>query len=143
MRDTSRDREYDSRFDAAFQPGFDDTSADLPADPFGFDTPEVDRGGVEGGPSGGPAGPNARPPHPIVDRFVVALWIIGLALLAAGLAGFASSIGGFSYSGPDAPPVDYYIAIFFGQLAPSLITLGFATLVATVFLLAVRWERRR
>jgi len=131
VRDTTDDREFDSRFDAAFQPGFDET--------FGF------------------TDVSARAPEPraeseiavvapirrraLIDRFVVALWAIGAALVGAGFLGISGTIVGFGRS-TYGPTPDYIVGLFFAQLAPWLVAIGLATLIGTLFLLAIRWEHR-
>ena len=133
MRETTDDREFNSRFDAAFQPGFDDSAA------IGF--AEVTRGvetdqltaALEGSPA-----PRNRP---LVDRFVIALWAIGVALLVFGVLGVSNAVVRFS-SSSYGPTPDYILGVLLAQLAPWLVAIGLATLIGTVFLLAIRWEHR-
>jgi hypothetical protein len=132
VRETTHDREYDSRFDAAFQPGFEDA--------LGIDFSEVTRDGLDRGDRSETDAP-ARV-RPLIDRFVIALWIAGVALIVAGVIGVTSAMFGFTSSTTSGPSPDYLMSIVFAQLAPWLFSIGIATLVGTLFLLAVRWERR-
>ncbi|SDZ01805.1 hypothetical protein [Herbiconiux ginsengi] len=132
MRETTDDREFDSRFDAAFQPGFDDS--------FGIGFAEAVRS-VETAPRTGPLeGAPAPRARPLVDRFVIALWVIGAGLLGLGLVGVTNAMVSFSSS--YGPTPDYLIGVVFAQLAPWLVAIGLATLIGTLFLLAIRWEHR-
>ncbi|MFB2598630.1 hypothetical protein ACEXQE_12610 [Herbiconiux sp. P17] len=133
MRETTDDREFDSRFDAAFQPGFDDS----PELGFAEFSPGVEAADLAGPLEGSPT-PRDRP---LVDRFVIALWAIGVGLLAFGVVGVTNAMVRFS-SSSYGPTPDYIIGVLFAQLAPWLVAIGLATLIGTVFLLAVRWEHR-
>ncbi|MCS5719601.1 hypothetical protein N1027_15820 [Herbiconiux sp. CPCC 205763] len=133
MRETTDDREFDSRFDAAFQPGFDDLA--------GIGFAEVPRG-VETPPTAGPLeGSPAPRARPLVDRFVIALWAIGVGLLVFGVIGVTNAMVRFS-SSSYGPTTDYIVGVLFAQLAPWLVAIGLATLIGTLFLLATRWEHR-
>ncbi|MCS5720522.1 hypothetical protein N1028_09335 [Herbiconiux sp. CPCC 203407] len=128
---------FDSRFDAAFQPGF--TEAD--------DGGGLQRLGLEPGvsPSARPTGEGsaaARRPRPLVDRFVVTIWIVSVLLLAVGIAGINSLVLGFDRSGSSEITPDYLILVIVTQVSPWLIAVGLAALIGTLFLLAARWERR-
>ncbi|WP_382305835.1 hypothetical protein [Herbiconiux sp. UC225_62] len=133
MRETTDDREFDSRFDAAFQPGFDDS--------IGIGFAEVGRG-VESEPLTGPLeGSPAPRARPLVDRFVIALWAIGAGLLVFGVVGVTNAMVRFS-SSSYGPTPDYIVGVVLAQLAPWLVAIGLATLIGTIFLLAIRWEHR-
>jgi hypothetical protein len=131
VRETTHDREFDSRFDAAFQPGFEDS--------LGIDFREMSRDPLEE--DGSDPAPVPRRSHPLIDRFVIALWAIGAALVLAGVLGLTRAIAGFQ-SSSYGPTPDYLMSMVFGQLAPWFVATGIATIVGTLFLLAVRWERR-
>jgi len=132
VRETKDDRSFDSRFDAAFQPGFDDTSSSLPV---------FVSGGLELDVDEASAGPEARPARRLIDRFVVALWIIGLALVAGGIAASSVTTGFYGGSLINFTP-DFFMISVLSLSSQWLVPVGLATLVGTVFLLAVRWERR-
>lgn len=136
-RDGSTQEGFDSRFDAAFQPGFS----------------EADDGGVVRRPVLQPGADTASRPtdeatvgtrrrRPLVDRFVVAIWIVGTLLLATGIAGINSLVLGFDRSGSSEITPDYLILVIVTQVSPWLIAVGLAALIGTLFLLAARWERR-
>ncbi|WP_440710930.1 hypothetical protein [Herbiconiux sp. YIM B11900] len=132
---TEQEQTFDSRFDAAFQPGFDDRMpAPADHDPFGFDT----LGGDLGAEAESGAGVPLRPAR-LVDRFLVAIWAVGVGIVVLGFGGMfasASSYYGVSGGGPD------YLAILAMQFSPWLIVVGIATLVGSLFLVAVRSDRR-
>ncbi|MGA1838945.1 hypothetical protein VD659_18660 [Herbiconiux sp. 11R-BC] len=131
MRDTTSEREYDSRFDPAFQPGFepaDDDFAGLFAAPGPDEAPELAVAEVR---------------RRLVDRFVVVLWVVGGVLAVGGGALLVNSMGGFLRADSSSSfTFEYQMLVMLYQLSPYLITVGLATLVGTLFLLAVRWERR-
>jgi hypothetical protein len=133
VRETTDDREFDSRFDAAFQPGFDDSS--------GTGFAEIARGVETARLTGALEGSPAPRDRPLVDRFVIALWAIGVGLLVFGVVGVTNAMVRFS-SSSYGPTPDYIIGVLFAQLAPWLVAIGLATLIGTIFLLAIRWEHR-
>jgi hypothetical protein len=122
-------REFDSRFNAAFQPGYDDLSS--------VDFSDLDAFGTV---SGEPVATEARA-RPLVDRFVVAIWIAGGALLVFGIVGYALLAANVTGQATGVSGAYVFIAIV-STLAPWLLALGIATLVGSLFLLASRWERR-
>ncbi|WP_378146687.1 hypothetical protein ACFJGV_02845 [Cnuibacter sp. UC19_7] len=117
---------FDSRFDAAFQPGYDD-EVDLSV----FDTVE----------SAEPTTAAAARPVPLVDRFVVAIWIVGVVLVVAPLVAIVVIADQQRAATLDQSGFVVYSIV--SSLTPFLLTLGVATLVGSLFLLAHRWERRR
>lgn len=138
MRETSSEREFDSRFDAAFQPGFDDPVPGQRAgldefDPFGFDE-ALDRPG-----EGGDRQPVARSAVRLIDRFLIAIWVLGAAFVVLGIGGV--SYGARSYYGTEGGGPDYF-SIVAMQFSPWLIVIGLGTFVGSVFLLASRSDRR-
>jgi hypothetical protein len=77
-----------------------------------------------------------------VNPFEVVMWILGLALLAAGVAGalWASRVmnGGFSCVGDDcSAPVDYALAQALYMMTPPLVTAGLVTVVVSLAVRAV------
>jgi hypothetical protein len=133
MRESTHDNPYDSRFDPAFQPGFDEGAATLP-DYDGIDV-------LLGGGTDDPGEPR-RPPRaarPLVDRFVVLLWVVGAGLVVLGIA----MVFTLSTNDPSSDfTQNYMMILMLSQLSPWLVLAGLATLIGTVFLLATRWERR-
>ncbi len=129
MRDSRDERSFDSRFDVAFQPGFDETSGALPEfESLGFD-------------DDAPLASAAPSSRRLVDRFVVILWILGVALTAAGIG--ASVVSSSLYSGSQINfTPDFFMISVLSLSSQWLVPVGLATLVGTVFLLAVRWEHR-
>ncbi|MCS5733886.1 hypothetical protein [Herbiconiux daphne] len=132
MRERTHDREFDSRFDAAFQPGFEESLQ--------IDLDELASGGLERDVAGDAA---PRRPRHLIDRFVVALWAVGAGLIVAGIYSLARTVVVYTTSnGADGPSPDYVASMVISQFAPWLFFVGVATIVGTLFLLAVRWERR-
>jgi hypothetical protein len=77
-----------------------------------------------------------------VNPFEVVMWILGIALLAAGVAGalWASRVmnGGFSCVGDDcSAPVDYALAQALYMMTPPLVTAGLVTVVVSLAVRAV------
>ena len=130
----NNDSQFDSRFDAAFQPGFEHAPSDAALyDAFaqlGSTDPDAD------------VRAETAPyrVRPLIDRFVVALWIVGAALLVLGLGIVLSGNSLFAGSFTSAPSE---LLIALSQLSQWMVPIGLATLVGTLFLLAGRWERRR
>lgn len=117
---------FDSRFDAAFQPGFDD-DVDLRV----FD--DVDRSE--------PAVTVEPAPVALVDRFVVAIWAVGVALVVAPIV--AILVIAEQQRNATLDQGGFVVYSLVSSLTPFLLALGVATLVGSLFLLAHRWERRR
>jgi hypothetical protein len=116
---------FDTRFDAAFQPGYQD-DLDLRVLELGddLDVPE-------------PA-PLYRP---LVDRFVVAIWLVGALLVIVPLIVIAVLAGDrTNLTGSD--PAAFVVYSLLSSLTPFVLAVGLATLVGSLFLLAHRWERR-
>lgn len=123
---TGDDSGFDSRFDAAFQPGFDD-DVDLSV----FDRVERPEPAV------------AVEPRPValVDRFVVAIWVVGVALVVAPIV--AVFVIADQQRAATLDQGGFVVYQLVSSLTPFLLALGVATLVGSLFLLAHRWERRR
>ncbi|WP_291036979.1 hypothetical protein [Herbiconiux sp.] len=136
-RDDSTQEGFDSRFDAAFQPGFTETD-----DGGGLQRLGLEPGAAPSSPPTLDGSAATRRPRPLVDRFVVAIWILGALLLATGIAGINSLVLGFDRSGSSEITPDYLILVIVTQVSPWLIAVGLAALIGTLFLLAARWERR-
>jgi len=132
VRETKDDQSFDSRFDAAFQPGFDDTSGEVP----GFESE-----GLAFERDDAAAAPAPRSVRRLVDRFVVALWVVGVVLVVAGIAASSVTTGFYGGSLINFTP-DFFMISVLSLSSQWLVPVGLATLVGTVFLLAVRWERR-
>jgi hypothetical protein len=128
---------FDSRFDAAFQPGFTEADHGGGLRQLGFEpgTDPTSRAADD-------ASTAPRRPRPLVDRFVVAIWIVSVLLLGVGIAGINSLVLGFDRSGSSEITPDYLILVIVTQVSPWLIAVGLAALIGTLFLLAARWERR-
>lgn len=135
--DGGRQEGFDSRFDAVFQPGFVEETGGGGLQRLGLDPATGPDAGTAGDPS---AAPVRR--RPMVDRFVVAIWIVGALLLGAGIAGISGLVLGFDRSGSSQITPDYLILVIVTQVSPWLIAVGLAALIGTLFLLAARWERR-
>lgn len=135
MRKVRDDQSFDSRFDAAFQPGFEETSSALPV----FESESVLFGDTEGSETS--AATATRPARGLVDRFVVVLWIIGVAFIAGGVVSSAITTGLYGSSLVNFTP-DFFMISVLSLSSQWLVPVGLATLVGTVFLLAVRWEHR-
>lgn len=151
---------FDPRFDPAFQPGFDPNrhspAAVVDVQPVAVASSDSITGAVESNPAVGArtavraaeanaAEPNAPVPPSRRNPLLIALWIVSAILVASGVyvlrlvadqAMALGTSGGFGES-------DYYLMQAYTVLAPLLITLGIATAIGTVFLLAVRWRAQR
>ncbi|TAJ46324.1 MAG: hypothetical protein EPO52_17470 [Herbiconiux sp.] len=133
MRDTRDDRSFDSRFDAVFQPGFDETAGDLPV----FESDDVAIGDGPRDPAVVPGSRRLR----LIDRFVIALWVIGALMIVLGVAASSVTTGYYGGSLIEFTP-DFFMISVLSLSSQWLVPVGLVTLVGTVFLLAVRWERR-
>ncbi len=145
MRDSTPERTYDSRFDRAFQPGFDEpdhSSSSARADQVDADAAALfdDPGRHGDGAAFDGAGARFVRPRRLVDGFVVALWVVGAALLAGG-AVVLTALNEAIYSSSGFTQ-NYPMLMMMFQLSPWLSLLGLATLIGTVFLLATRWDAR-
>ena len=148
MRDSTPERTYDSRFDRAFQPGFEES------DPFGAATrgDRGDRGDADAaalfdeaelnGDDGAfdSRGAGFARPRRLIDGFVVALWVVGAALVVGGIV-VLTALNEAIYSSSGFTQ-NYPMLMMMFQLSPWLTLLGLATLIGTVFLLATRWDAR-
>lgn len=150
-------KRFDPRFSPAFQPGYDprvhreeppsvplreEPRRDWPEtrDEFPIfaipEEPEIEADGVM---------VDDAEPAPWwrqVNRWIVALWAIGVAFILAGVAvmGFVIDWAGSAQQ----VGFDYVASILMQSLmsgAPMLIVLGLATLTSTVVILAARWRR--
>lgn len=152
------DAGFDPRFDAAFQPGYDPTKHAASAvtvtahEPVHLPQPAAL--GVESA-----AGPAEVLPVPVPvpaegaaiesatsaqpkrrNPLLVSLWIISAVLVAIGAYGLrliADRVNSLGTSGGFGE-ADYYLMQAYTVLSPLLITLGIATAIGTVFLLATR-----
>jgi hypothetical protein len=136
-RDSGTQGGFDARYAPVFQPGF---VGDDDGDPraLGIGAPVQQPGAPADGQAAG------RPPvrrRRLVDRFVVAIWLVGAALITVGVSGVTGLMLG-SDRGPSEITPDYMILVIVTQVSPWLIATGLATLIGTLFLLAARWERR-
>ncbi|WP_368499626.1 hypothetical protein [Herbiconiux sp. A18JL235] len=145
MRDSTPERTYDSRFDRAFQPGFEEPdpfAASSGSDQIDTDAASLfdDSGltGDEGASEGRGAG--FLRPRRLVDGFVVALWVVGAALVVGGIV-VLTALNEAIYSSSGFTQ-NYPMLMMMFQLSPWLTLLGLATLIGTVFLLATRWDAR-
>jgi hypothetical protein len=130
---------FDSRFDAAFQPGFEPEAA--PADTgalglLGFDDPAPSASHDE--PQAVPV-PRRAPARPLIDGFIVALWVVGGVAALGGVLLMAAAPG---LAASSEFTQNYLMLVMLAQAAPLLLALGLATVIGTIFLLATRWERR-
>jgi hypothetical protein len=144
MRDSkpqTPEHPLDARFDAAFQRGYDSTdgfiSVRAPAagtDAFTEITNALSASGAR-----------RQDPNPVVrNPFVVALWIVAVALFVLGAAALFwsnSTFLGIYRSGPGDP--SYVLAVLASSLAPWLISIGLGTAIGVLFLQAYRWAARR
>lgn len=155
------DAGFDPRFDAAFQPGYDPTKHAASAvtvtahEPVHLSQPA----GLRVESAAGPAGPAEAVPVSVPvpaegaaiesaasaqpkrrNPLLVSLWIISAVLVAIGAYGLrliADRVNSLGTSGGFGE-ADYYLMQAYTVLSPLLITLGIATAIGTVFLLALR-----
>lgn len=74
------------------------------------------------------------------NPFLIAVAIVGLALIAGGISGMTAAYDQRGVSATEAP----YVFLVFMQLGgPMLVVLGVATLIGVGFFLAVHWQRAR
>jgi hypothetical protein len=96
---------------------------------------ETDDATIMGGDVDGEAIAPTAPPARL-NPYVVALWIIGIGLLAAG-AGLEMwaqlRIGAVSFNSVDGVPLDFVLRNVSASIAPPLITVGLATIVGLLF----------
>jgi hypothetical protein len=135
---------FDPRFDPAFQPGFEGLLASqAPTQPAAAQNPTVPPAALL------PAvTPDAAVAPDVVEEtpaginpFIVVLGVVALVLVGGGLflasrlqEMFAVTQGGSTF--------DYVTVQLLIYSAPLLMTLGAATAIGVLFLLAVRWGRR-
>lgn len=147
----------DSRYSSIYQRGGSGTPAthssrwtspsepppqrpDAPADPPLSSTPDAAANVVEVIPEGAPQNQAVAPPSQRLNPFVLALWLLGAALLALGLwAVFAPlQVDETALNGP-FPQWIFIIS----QSAGGIVVSGSILLAAAGALSAVRWDRRR
>lgn len=107
-------------------------TSDLPGVDPRFD-PAFQRGFAGAAPDPAPA-PTLRG-----NPWVVVLWVLGALLTGGGLWAFWQSQA--MREGVDSVPSDYVFPVILEGVAPWLVLVGLATLIATVFLYAVRWRK--
>lgn len=109
-------------------------TSDLPGVDPRFD-PAFQRGFAQAAPGPAPA-PTLRG-----NPWVVVLWALAVLLTGGGLWAFWQSQTSRDSQGVDSVPSDYVLPVLLEGVAPWLLLVGLATLVATVFLYAVRWRK--
>lgn len=147
MTDTSTGGRFDPRFNPAFQPGYDPSvharppvvpdrapAPELIEHPFPPEsTPAVSAPAV--------AGVTGEPQSPVTRRFdpyLVSLWALSLAFVAAGLLILRYIADRMDRLSATGSAFDYNLVLVYTIAAPLLVVLGLATATATLFLLAAR-----
>jgi hypothetical protein len=137
---------FDPRFDPAFQPGFDPdrhaSGTAVPVAPLTAAAPEV--AVLEPPTAVADTAALSVSPAPVSRRnpLLIVLWVASAVLVAAGvyvLRLVADRVDALGTSGGFGA-ADYYLMQAYTALGPLLITLGIATAIGTVFMLAVRWN---
>ena len=166
---TNSEPDFDPRFDPAFQRGFASDAAtptapqrSRPARAATPPLPEAASGPAPAQPSSvvGPAGASPSPaplassvagaadaaadvePETRPNPFLIALGVLSVALIAAGLWGVQTARAPFLGTNV-ATDVDFVGLQILQVLAPMAIALGAATAIGILFVYAVGWQRRR
>jgi hypothetical protein len=161
----SRPDDFDPRFDPAFQRGFDGTAAAdapnvarrdarratpvRPPEPIaGPAQPRASAPTVGQPPRGtdsvdpGRADDAALEPRPRTNPFLIALGVVSVALVAAGVWGIQAARAPFLAT-DTASNVDFVGLQILQFLSPVAIALGVATAIGILFVYATDWQRRR
>ena len=166
---TNSEPDFDPRFDPAFQRGFASDAAtptapqrSRPARAATPPLPEAASGPAPAQPPSvvGPAGASPSPaplassvagaadaaadvePETRPNPFLIALGVLSVALIAAGLWGVQTARAPFLGTNV-ATDVDFVGLQILQVLAPMAIALGAATAIGILFVYAVGWQRRR
>lgn len=144
------DPEHDARYQRGYEPGADAAAPDLSA----FLSPAANNQPADFvGPTdvGSVPTPDAdEPPDQFEPRnpFIIALWIIGPALIIGGLILQVRTIlgtyfsSGFAGSSSAEVPIDMVMQQVIYTLSPALTATGLATVVGLLFFHALRWRSR-
>jgi len=152
MTDARFDPKHDARYQRGYEPG---APADAAAsDSSAFLWPAADNQPADSvGPTDVGSVPTPDADEPLDqfeprNPFIIALWIVGPALIIGGLVLQARTIlgtyfsSGFAGSSSAEVPIDMVIQQLIYTFAPAMTSTGLATVVGLLFIHALRWRSR-